>query len=117
MSMIHGLEVSLQHVFDISESRRSGVVSARRRPFNDFHFSAAERYHAEEARRSVASHSRPFEHFFHWLPMPTLVLGGLLENHGNVEAVHAHYAKTGIWARSTSGVRLLLRKAFKRAHR
>lgn len=118
MQMIHSLEACAQHAFDLSECQRFSTRRALRRPFHDFMMASADFAEAEAEKEGVIHYKR-FEDYFHWLRMPTLILGGLIESHGSVDAVHLHYARCPgcLPSVSRNAFRTTLRKVFRRSQK
>merc|ERR1712048_373370 len=88
-----------QQAFETTEEHRQHLRNARLRPCRDFGLQKAATALAmkgpqgtndnQDARTHRALHA--FDTYFKWLPIPSLVLGNLMESHGEVTLLHEAY--------------------------
>lgn len=90
---IHSLEVNAEEIFNATEIYQAPLYYALERTENlvmgeaDAE-SCRNRDPGSQVRVPSTDPSKLFRTYFHWTPMPTLLLGDLLEGHGEVENLH-----------------------------
>merc|ERR1712050_512275 len=84
MEMLHGLEVHVKYVFDVSERHADVLSQDMLRPLESFNFSCAGKASTGDVPKETQP-PRHFEHYFHWLPIPMIVVETMLRAHGHVD--------------------------------
>jgi len=117
MEYLHMLECAAQSCFDQSEIDRHEIRAAWKRILPGIAAGEKENQTYVEPivdHRSTAAtrNKRNFQAYFSWMPIPTLLLQDLLENHGQVEMAHETAMVSG-----RTGIRTMLRRALRRLHR
>jgi len=93
---VHSLEVNAEIAFDAGEVHQSRLFFALERTENLILGEAqAEEYRNREPLKAVnyvdtfcGDTSTCFRTYFHWVPIPTVILGDMLDSHGEVENLH-----------------------------
>merc|ERR1719253_360577 len=85
---IHALEGNAEQIFNVTETRKAALhhcllktecLVMQERQTDD---------HIEPVRHHRADPSRAFRTYFRWVPVPTAVLGDMMDSHGEVENIH-----------------------------
>lgn len=114
LEMLHRLEVSAAYSFDMSQDDRLQLQRAlvRMAESSDVFNSKRPTLRQPSSDTQDSRISRPvrFESFFKWMPMPTILMEQVLENHGRVDIAHRAWCESGF----TFSMRRELRKALRR---
>jgi len=89
LGMVHSLEVACSNAFDMSNKLRPGYRQAQKRPFQDFGLEVDLTHLQDLDDEAEFTGNNSFSHYFHWLPMPSMVLENVFEAHGHIDTVHA----------------------------
>jgi len=84
ISLVHSLEVQAEFAFEATETHHDELWAALDRPLKDFNMAFA----TEAAMVHAEGPSNKFRTYFHWRPLPTMILADNVEVHGHVDLLH-----------------------------